>query len=226
MRLQKLPQTELHTLRVYPMGSPMWIQQYSNGRLQLSKRYNLAEGLSSSQEFKHGIKHGWYTDYFHQSKQIQYQSHYQNGLQDGPARQWDLEGLLLVHSDFNAGTGFDCWICWHENSDQYYLGEAAQYQKGTLEGYQRFYSKPGQLLEETYYSAGKTHGLKRAWNPDGSLQKSYPQLYFQGELIAFATRPEAAKQFGFEYPKKDDQPFRRTSLPTSTQVYVPLALTP
>ena len=223
MRLQKLPQTELHTWQIFPMGTPTWTKRYANGQLQLSNRYSIFEELSSSQEFKDGKKHGWFTDYFYQSQQIEYQAHYRKGLQDGPAQQWDRQGRLLVHAFFTEGSGFDCWICWHGYSEQYYLSEASQYQKGNLDGFQRYYSKPGQLFEETHYAQGKIHGLKRTWNPDGTIKKSYPQLYFQGELIAFATQPEEAQQFGFAYREADNCPYRKTAIPQSVEIYVPLA---
>ena len=224
MRLQKLPQTESYNLRILPMGEPRLVQQYANGELQHSKWYSFGGSLGSSQAFKRGIKHGWFTEYFHQSNQMQYQSHYQNGLRNGPAIQWESKGLLLVHATFKQGTGFDCWIDWHDDADQYFLSEAGQYVNGTLDGFQRYYSKPGQLFEETYYDQAKIHGLKRTWNPDGSLQKSYPQLYFQGALIAYATQREEAQQFGFEYREADNCPIRTTAIPQSVEMYVPLAL--
>ena len=84
-------------------------------------------------------------------------------------------------------------------------------------------TEPGILFEERNYKMGVKHGIQRSWNPDKSLMRAYPQLYYEGTLIECNVDKKTATQFGFELRESDNTPRRHINPPSNVQIYVSLS---
>lgn len=223
MRLHKLPQTETYETALYPWGEASVVEIHQDKQIILREYYVRQGLLQSSIQLKNGRRHGWSLEYHYGSARLEFSSHYQNGLQDGPAIQYDEEGKIIAISQFVEGTGPDLWFCEQPATGSYFLSEESYYVHGKLHGPERNYEQPGLLVEENYYHLGKKHGLHRSWNPDGRLSKSCPHLYYQDHLIAFQADDAICQQFGFAFNPLENARTRPIRKIPSATVFFPLA---
>ena len=169
------------------MSGAIWtrnIEYYVNGKL-VGKRCYGSDGLlwSESGLNEHGQMHGWHYEFeSFDEGHLQCKEYYDKGLLHGKCKQWSGERFIGDYT-LEYGTGYDLWRHIDEEGNST-LSEIYQLKDGMPHGY--FWRVANDLHEvwsEEHYYEGSLHGIRRQWNFEGRLSRSFPQYYINNEKV-------------------------------------------
>lgn len=167
-------------------GAPAWLAQWDGkGRMHGAQRY------------------------FHENGRLQYEAHYEHGLQVGAQREWTARGRLLCETHFDAGTGRDVWF-----GSAAHPTELREFVHGKLHGREQWWSTSTRVHAERFWFADQLHGIEREWTGT-QLDAGYPRFFIHGRRVTRAVYERAAISDPtlWRYAEGDDRPRRVFPIP-------------
>lgn len=111
------------------------------------------------------------------------------GVLHGLAKQFDVNGRLLLVSPFAHGTGIDFWC-----DERGRLAEEHPLVRGKPSGTERWWNTDQKTVSsETEWLDGEWQGARREWR-DGRLDRGFPKFYVRGERVAKRAYLKLARQ--------------------------------
>jgi hypothetical protein len=173
-------------VHLHDSGAPAWLAQWdSSGKM-------------------HGVQR-----YFHENGRLQYEAHYEHGLQVGAQREWNTRGRLLCETHFVDGTGRDVWFGGAEHPT-----ELREFVRGKLHGREQWWSRPTRVHTERFWYEDELHGVEREWRGN-ELDLGFPRFHIHGERVTRANYERAAISDPTLPPYRsiDDRPRRTLVIP-------------
>jgi antitoxin component YwqK of YwqJK toxin-antitoxin module len=84
--------------------------------------------------------------------QIAFEDNYENGIANGPYKQWNKNGQLILEINYKNGLKEGLERTWYDNGQ---LEWEVTYKGGKKDGYEKIYTKLGKLETEDFYQNGK-----------------------------------------------------------------------
>jgi hypothetical protein len=173
-------------VHLHDNGRPAWLAQWDrDGRM-------------------HGVQR-----YFHKNGRLQYEAHYEHGVQVGAQREWTERGRLLCETRFDAGTGRDVWY-----GGAPHPTELREFVRGKLHGRETWWSTPTRVHAERFWFESELHGIEREWT-GSALDRGYPRFFLHGKRVTRTTYERAAINDPTLVPYRvsDDRPRRVFPIP-------------
>jgi antitoxin component YwqK of YwqJK toxin-antitoxin module len=120
--------------------------------------------------FSNGLLQGEYLEY-NQTGQLSFKVFYEQGMQEGSACIYSLDGRILMTAEFQKGELQGAFRCFYPSGA---LQKEGMYVHDVLEGEEKRFHENGLLAQVSFYKEGKLDGLVRSWN----IKK---QVIFEGE---------------------------------------------
>jgi antitoxin component YwqK of YwqJK toxin-antitoxin module len=95
---------------------------------------------------------------------------YRNGLRDGTARAWYVDGRPAYRRHYRHGREAGHHVGWWENGQRRF---DYHFDGGVLQGEAREWLEDGTPYRDFHYVDGHESGSQRLWNPDGTLRANY-----------------------------------------------------
>jgi antitoxin component YwqK of YwqJK toxin-antitoxin module len=180
---------------------------YFLGGIKVGCRWFEPDGrLTLEYRLRGEIKHGPSRTY-HDNGALCEDALYIEGKEHGETKQYDEMGNLIGSYKMHHGTGVDLWYV-----RRGVLSEERYLKDGVLHGFERWWSEDQQTVwEECRYKGGVKHGIERRWNERGSLKRSFPYYYINGQrvnkrqYVKASTRDESLPK----YLASEDAPSRQ-----------------
>jgi hypothetical protein len=134
--------------------------------------------------------HGYQVEYHHGDVSgVSYAEPFVGGRVHGLAKQFDVDGHLVLASPFVHGTGVDYWC--DENGR---LAEEHPIVDGRISGCERWWNPDGKtVFAETYYRNGLRHGLSREWSAR-KMRVGFPKFFLKGKEVSRSQYLRARKR--------------------------------
>ena len=207
----------------YGKKADVWYYYYENGKPKLEEKYVLGIPLIQNfwmndsihtQTIKDG--NGSTTSYFKSGK-IKEVFQVQNGLKNGPFKEYSARGALLVDGIFKNGFKDSCWITYYTNER---AEKMACYKQDTLFGEYITYYEDGTVKVAGFFDKGKKIGKWQWYSENGKIdsegsfvndfQEGEWKYYFQsGEISYVANYKQGLKEGEWNYYYTKQKPFKR-----------------
>ena len=116
---------------------------------------------------RHGKSVGW-----HKNGNKHFESTYVDGLQEGPAKEWEEDGALYKEMVYHKGKMHGAWMEWYGNGKKKW---EEHHVHGKRDGRVCAWHPSGAKWKEFEYCCGKRCGTSINWNEDGT-EKSRDEL--------------------------------------------------
>ena len=171
----------------------------------------VVKGVSKSgilwfQNYIEGLKQGYYTSWYYPNKIKDFVT-YKNGLGEGPAARWSIEGNPIFEGEYSNdvkdgkwtywnkkkktkeiefyqnGKRDSLWVKWYIAGEHHIKLEEGSYKEGKREGTWNEWYEEGNEKSVTNYSNGKRHGLQKRWWKNGNMMKEETVVHGSSEGI-------------------------------------------
>jgi antitoxin component YwqK of YwqJK toxin-antitoxin module len=116
------------------------------------------KGSFSIRQEKESKLHGWWI-VFNNDNSKQWERFYIDGQQNGPEKEWHINGKLKSEYSFTNGKLNGSWKIWFDNGQ---LKNEAWFTNGEPDLFSRWYDKSGTLIAELLILDGIKHGTEIA----------------------------------------------------------------
>jgi antitoxin component YwqK of YwqJK toxin-antitoxin module len=144
----------------YPDFSIKSFTEYVNDKVTLCEVYSEPDDDNNI----HSKLYKW-----HENGQLLGEESYVNGIIDGPAYQYYLDGQINLEIIYKNGHKYKSKH-WFEDGQ---LSFEYHYKGGVHHGLSRIWYPNGQLWHEHYYINGVIHGLYHVWHENGQLKAEH-----------------------------------------------------
>ena len=156
---------------------------------------------------RRNVAHGYQIEYHEGTPSgVSYAEPFVGGRVHGLAKQFDVDGHLVLASPFVHGTGIDYWC--DQNGR---LAEEHPVIDGRISGCERWWNGDGKsVFSETHYREGLRHGVVREWS-GRKLRNGFPMFFLRGRVVSLRRylRAQKSDESLPQYRAEEDRPQRR-----------------